>query len=386
MDQNLRFLLEKHNFTFDSKLGKGGFGSVYSIYAKNTQHTSSNFALKVVNINKTDKKLDILNKLIKAIENEFSITKILRSKYCIRTIGIYKDENKVTNTLIYSLVMDKISYCDLKYFIYYLQNGNCFNINNYNKYFPDFCNKHNLTIKYFTKQIIQSLDFLYNHNLVHCDIKPENFLIDKGFVLKISDFSVLKKVDKYKKITLNSTTWNIKGPEYFTNSKQVDPINGYKIDIYALGLLLYYFLFKKHILNDDDKNFLNDKSKDKNEQNEFLCDRINEAINNIRNNRTKYIDNDLKELIISMINPDISKRINIRDLINNKWVNEDTNIINKIYNINDGEEMKIFFEFQKYKKNINENKSYIKDKKVIFHNGRKRIKNPFQKITLIKKV
>ena len=87
-----------------------------------------------------------------------------------------------------------------------------------------------------------------------------------------------------------------------------------------------------------------------------------------------------------MINPDISKRINIRDLINNKWVNEDTNIINKIYNINDGEEMKIFFEFQKYKKNINENKSYIKDKKVIFHNGRKRIKNPFQKITLIKKV
>ncbi len=386
MDQNLRFLLEKHNFTFDSKLGKGGFGSVYSIYAKNTQHTSSNFALKVVNINKTDKKLDILNKLIKAIENEFSITKILRSKYCIRTIGIYKDENKLTNTLIYSLVMDKISYCDLKYFIYYLHNGNCFNINNYYKYFPDFCNKHNLTIKYFTKQIIQSLDFLYNHNLVHCDIKPENFLIDKGFVLKISDFSVLKKVDKYKKITLNSTTWNIKGPEYFTNSKQVDPINGYKIDIYALGLLLYYFLFKKHILNDDDKNFLNDKSKDKNEQNEFLCHRINEAINNIRNNRTKYIDNDLKELIISMINPDISKRINIRDLINNKWVNEDTNIINKIYNINDGEEMKIFFEFQKYKKNINKNKSYIKDKKVIFHNGRKRIKNPFQKITLIKKV
>ena len=386
MEQNLRFLLEKHNFTFDSKLGKGGFGSVYSIYAKNTQQTSSNFALKVVNINKTDKKLDILNKLIKAIENEFSITKILRSKYCIRTIGIYKDENKLTNTLIYSLVMDKISYCDLKYFIFYLHNGNCFNINNNNKYFPDFCNRHNLTIKYFTKQIIQSLDFLYNHNLVHCDIKPENFLIDKGFVLKISDFSVLKKVDKYKKITLNSTTWNIKGPEYFTNSKQVDPTNGHKIDIYALGLLLYYFLFKKHILNEDDKIFLNDKNKDKNEQNEFLCHRINEAINNIRNIRTKYIDNDLKELIISMINPDISKRLNIRDLMNNKWVNEDTNIINQIYNINDGEEMKIFFEFQKYKKNINENKSYIKDKKVIFHNARKRIKNVFQKITLLKKV
>ena len=382
MDQNLSFLLQKHNFKYDSKLGKGGYGSVYSIYCD-----KASFALKVVNIYKRDKRKEILNKLINTIEYEFSITKILRSKYCIRTIGIYKDENQLTNTIIYSLVMDKTSYCDLKYFIYYLNHCNCFGINNDKNYYQNFFYRNNLIIKFFTKQIIQCIDFLYNHNLVHCDIKPENFLIDKGFVLKISDFSVLKKVDKHKKLVLNSSTWNIKGPEYYTNSKQVDPKNGYKIDIYAVGLLLYYFLFKEHILNDEeDKIILNDKNKNINEKYAFLYDKINEKINNIRNNRIKYIDNDLKELIISMIHPDINQRLNIRDLINNKWVNEDKNIINQIYNINDGEEMKIFFEFQKHNKNTNDNKSCVKDKKVMIHNNRKRIKNTFQKISLTKKI
>ena len=382
MDQNLKFLLEKHKFKYDSILGKGGFGSVYSVYVGN-----SIYALKVVNIYKNNKKKEILNKIIKAIENEFTITKVLRSKYCIRTIGIYRDENKLTDTLIYSLIMEKISYCDLKYFIYYLNYGNCFNINNNDKYFKNkFFNNNLFILKFFSKQIIQSIDFLYNHNLVHCDIKPENFLIDNGFILKISDFSVLKKIEKHKKIKLNSTTWNIKGPEYYTSLKEVDPNNGYKIDIFGFGLLLYYFLFQEHVLNDDnDKIFLNDKNNDIKEKNNYLYHKINETINKIRYDRLHYIDNELKELIISMIHPDINERLNIRDLINNKWINDDNNIINQIYNINEGEEMKILFEMKKYKKNTNDNKSYIKDKKVLIHNGRKRIKNTFKKKSFIKK-
>ena len=382
MDQNLKFLLEKHKFKYDSILGKGGFGSVYSVYVGN-----SIYALKVVNIYKNNKKKEILNKIIKAIENEFTITKVLRSKYCIRTIGIYRDENKLTDTLIYSLIMEKISYCDLKYFIYYLNYGNCFNINNNDKYLQNkFFNNNLFMLKFFSKQIIQSIDFLYNHNLVHCDIKPENFLIDNGFILKISDFSVLKKIEKHKKIKLNSTTWNIKGPEYYTSLKEVDPNNGYKIDIFGFGLLLYYFLFQEHVLNDDnDKIFLNDKNNDIKEKNNYLYHKINETINKIRYDRLHYIDNELKELIISMIHPDINERLNIRDLINNKWINDDNNIINQIYNINEGEEMKILFEMKKYKKNTNDNKSYIKDKKVLIHNGRKRIKNTFKKKSFIKK-
>ena len=150
MDQNLKFLLEKHKFKYDSILGKGGFGSVYSVYVGN-----SICALKVVNIYKNNKKKEILNKIIKAIENEFTITKVLRSKYCIRTIGIYRDENKLTDTLIYSLIMEKISYCDLKYFIYYLNYGNCFNINNNDKYFKNkFFNINFFILKFFSKQII----------------------------------------------------------------------------------------------------------------------------------------------------------------------------------------------------------------------------------------
>ena len=55
----------------------------------------------------------------------------------------------------------------------------------------------------------------------------------------------------------------------------------------------------------------------------------------------------LKELICNLINICPNKRPNIKELIDNEWVNNDLNIVNKIKLINFGQNLKIFIELQK---------------------------------------
>ena len=60
-----------------------------------------------------------------------------------------------------------------------------------------------------------------------------------------------------------------------------------------------------------------------------------------------------------MIQSNISDRASIEYLLNNKWVNKNIEIMEKIKNINDNEEIKLFVEYQKYKR------YYAKRKKII---------------------
>ena len=339
-DPILEFLLKKHKFSFDSVLGKGGFGSVYSINVN-----ENNFAYKIVKVKK-DLNSNELTETIKSIEKEFSYAKILRGKYCIRTLSIFKDEdNKNPKIIAYSAVMEKALYSDLKYFIYYFYKGNLLHLNNYKKYFKKISHLNMMTIRFFAYQMIQSLDFLENHNLCHCDFKPENFLISLGFILKISDFSLLKVVEKNKKVKLTSSTWNIKAPEYFTDNKEVESQDAIKVDVYGFGLILYYMLTNQHLLSSEDKEILSNRDTTKKEKYNYLNKKLDEKIRDIEN--IEYADEGLKDLIIQTIQPDISKRPNVGDLLENDWVNENMEELNQVYNINDHEEIKLFIEFQK---------------------------------------
>ncbi len=356
-DNVLDYLLNLHKFEYISELGKGGFGSVYGIKVN-----GSIFAYKIVKVKK-DLNSKELSETIKSIEKEFSYAKILRGKYCIRTLSIFKDEdNKNPKIIAYSAVMEKALYSDLKYFIYYFYKGNLLHLNNYKKYFQKISHLNMMTIRFFAYQMIQSLDFLENHNLCHCDFKPENFLITLGFIVKISDFSLLKVVEKNKNVKLTSSTWNIKAPEYFTEKKEVKAEDAIKVDVYGFGLILYYMLTNQHLLSSEDKEILSNRDKNKNERYNYLKNKLDAKIKDIK--KIEYADEGLKDLIIKTIQPDVSERPNVEDLLENDWVNENMEELNQVYNINDHEEIKLFIEFQK-----TSNKSLM--------NKRKRKKNIF---------
>uniref|UniRef100_A0A6N2K853 Protein kinase domain-containing protein n=1 Tax=Salix viminalis TaxID=40686 RepID=A0A6N2K853_SALVM len=71
--------------------------------------------------------------------------------------------------------------------------------------------------------------------IIHCDIKPQNILLDESFNARISDFGLAKllKTEQSKTITAIRGTKGYVAPEWFKNL----PVTA-KVDTYSFGILL----------------------------------------------------------------------------------------------------------------------------------------------------
>lgn len=64
---------------------------------------------------------------------------------------------------------------------------------NLDSYLNDYNLKFSQKIK-FIHQIGQSLNYIRKNNIIHCDIKPKNFLLKNGNII-LADFGLAKRVD-----------------------------------------------------------------------------------------------------------------------------------------------------------------------------------------------
>lgn len=91
----------------------------------------------------------------------------------------------------------------------------------------------------YVKKIIEVMDYVHKQKVIHCDIKPENFMVDlKGNVWLI-DFSLLKKPgfsfsQLFSKPKIEGT------PEYMSPEQIRGKSITYLSDFYSLGLVLYF--------------------------------------------------------------------------------------------------------------------------------------------------
>ncbi len=102
----------------------------------------------------------------------------------------------------------------------------------------------------FFAMLLLGLDYLHSLNIVHRDLKPANILIDylKGGlkILKIGDFGLSKiniEVIKQSISFGKDTSPAYKAPEVY-NDLNIEPKA--KADIWALGIITYELLTKKH--------------------------------------------------------------------------------------------------------------------------------------------
>ena len=50
-------------------------------------------------------------------------------------------------------------------------------------------------IKIYTRQILQGLQYLHAHKIMHRDIKGANILVDNTGLVKLADFGASKKIE-----------------------------------------------------------------------------------------------------------------------------------------------------------------------------------------------
>ncbi|OMJ82186.1 hypothetical protein SteCoe_17208 [Stentor coeruleus] len=84
-------------------------------------------------------------------------------------------------------------------------------------------------------QICTGLNYLHSKNLLHRDLKPENLLINKDDIIKICDFGWSARGNEAR-VTFCGTL-DYMSPEMLERKPQ-----SYKVDIWALGILLYEML------------------------------------------------------------------------------------------------------------------------------------------------
>ena len=155
-------------------------------------------------------------------------------------------------------------------------------------------------IKFFISNILLSLKYIHNNNVLHRDIKPENLVFDEKGYLHITDFGISKNLKNDKNIYDKSGTPGYISPEVLLHKPQ-----GPTSDFFSVGIICYELIFHKKPFKGKNKKEIAEKiltkeiNVTKNDLPENfninVCDFINKLLKRNDKNRLGY--NGINELI-----------------------------------------------------------------------------------------
>ncbi|XP_034404141.1 calcium/calmodulin-dependent protein kinase kinase 1b [Cyclopterus lumpus] len=159
--------------------------------------------------------------------------------------------------------------------------------------------------RFYFRDLVLGIEYLHYHKIIHRDIKPSNLLLGDDGHVKIADFGVSNEFEGTDAL-LSSTagTPAFMAPEMMTEHEQ--SFSGKALDIWAMGVTLYCFVFGKCPFYD--KYIIALHTKIKNTPVEFP--------------ETPLISNGLKDLIERMLDKKSETRITIPEIKLHVWVTE----------------------------------------------------------------
>ena len=239
--------------------------------------------------------------------------------YALKKIPILTKEEKENYEKILNAILKINNEYIIKYYEYFIENDFLYIIMEYGgdsdlkKFIKKYKDKNELINEEIINEIIlgicSGLKEIHKNKLIHRDLTPDNIFINENNKIKIGDFSVSRVLTTLKNYTKSQV-----GKLHYLAPEMVNKENyNYKVDIYALGCIIYeLFTLKEYY-----KRKFGDYKK------------IN---SDIYNSKWQY-------LINFLLNSDYNNRPDIEDIYNfiiNKTplniINEDT-LINKIIQI-----------------------------------------------------
>ena len=250
------------NYMIKKTLGKGTFGKVkLGIYIP----TKEKVAIKILEKSKIIEKDDEIR-----VKREFEMLTLFSHPNVILVAEIFESGGS-----FYSVM----EYCE---------GGELFN------YIVKNRRLSQNEAAFFYYQLINGLEYIHSLGIVHRDLKPENLLLTKDHILKIIDFGLSNYFKKDQKDLLVTPCGSpcYASPEMVAGKKY----NGFKIDIWSTGIILYAMLC----------GYLPFEDKD----NDALFEKILEC----KLDFPKYISKMGKNLIEKILVTNPNKRITIKEI------------------------------------------------------------------------
>ncbi|SZF04860.1 unnamed protein product [Blumeria hordei] len=228
-------------FTRLDCIGRGGSSRVYRVMAENSKF----FALKKVSLENADESA------VQGFKGEIDLLRKLESvERVIRLYDYELNEDKGVLTVLMEmgeLDLNKILEVRLK-----SENA---------KFDPSF-------VRHYWKEMLECLQAIHDHDIVHSDLKPHNFVLVQGR-LKLIDFGIANAIQTDETVNVHRDTQigtpNYMSPESLIDSNAKSDVRGYianapklmklgkPSDIWSLGCILYQMTYGRapfsHIQN-----------------------------------------------------------------------------------------------------------------------------------------
>ena len=262
-----------NEYKYIKLLGKGSYSKVKLVMKNDIKYAMKIIDKKVLKnkkIFKQDKDGNvIITNLLKDALKEIAILKKLDHPNIIKLYEILHNYQKQKIYLI-------LEYADYGDIVDYDEENGIFSINKHveERYSHDKSgNNTNISInnkKYykeedirdFCKHILLGLDYLHKNGIIHHDIKPNNILLCKKKICKITDFNFSSILDNLNEDNIGSngdSVDNFRAPETINLNGNSDnnggdtnrEYQGKPLDIWALGVTLYILTYLKFPFDTD---------------------------------------------------------------------------------------------------------------------------------------